>query len=84
MLSGIPQWFLRRLDVALGLELFRPVDLGRLRARPQLSARDSYWLPVDSCKEGQKGALAAVCTPMLKSASKKHQKLCTSVSEHHV
>jgi len=42
----------------------------------------SHWLPVDSCKEGQKGALAAVCTPTLKSANKKHQKLCTSVSEH--
>ena len=34
----------------------------------------SHWLPVDSCKEGQKGALAAVCTPTLKSASKKHHK----------
>ena len=34
----------------------------------------SHWLPVDSCKEGQKGALTAVCTPTLKSASKKHQK----------
>ena len=33
----------------------------------------SHWLPVDSCKEGQKGVLAAVCTPTLKSASKKHQ-----------
>ena len=44
----------------------------------------SHWLPVDSCKEGQKGALAAVCTPTLKSASKKHQKLSTSVSEHRV
>ena len=44
----------------------------------------SHWLPGDSCKEGQKGALAAVCTPTLKSASKKHQKLCTSVSEHRV
>ena len=44
----------------------------------------SHWLPVDSCKEGQKGALAAVYTPTLKSASKKHQKLCTSVSEHRV
>ena len=44
----------------------------------------SHWLPVDSCKEGQKGALAAVCTPTLKSASKKHQKLCTSVSEHRI
>ena len=33
----------------------------------------SHWLPMDSCKEGQKGALAAVCTPTLKSASKKHQ-----------
>jgi len=33
----------------------------------------SHWLPVDSCKEGPKGALAAVCTPTLKSASKKHQ-----------
>ena len=43
--------------------LFRSVDLGRLRARP-----------VDSCKEeGQKGALATVSTPTLKSASKKHQ-----------
>jgi len=41
----------------------------------------SHWLPVDSCKEGQKGALAAVCTPTLKSASKKHQKFYTSVSE---
>ena len=40
----------------------------------------SHWLPVDSCKEGKKGALAAVCTPTLKSAKKKHQKLCTSVS----
>ena len=44
----------------------------------------SHWLLVDSCKEGQKGALAAVCTLTLKSASKKHQKLCTSVSEHRV
>ena len=44
----------------------------------------SHWLPVDSCKEGQKGALAAVCTPTLKSAIKKHHKLCTSVSEHRV
>jgi len=42
----------------------------------------SLWLPVDTCKEGPKGALAAVCTPTLKLASKKHQKLCTSVSEH--
>ena len=44
----------------------------------------SHWLPGDSCKEGQKGALAAVCTPTLKSVSKKHQKLCTSVSEYRV
>ena len=65
--------------------MFRAVGLGRLRARPQPSARDSFpLLPVDSCTEGQKGALAAVCTPTLKSASKKHQKLCTSVSEHRV
>ena len=35
----------------------------------------SHLLPVDSCKEGQKGALAAVCTPTLKSTSKKHQTL---------
>ena len=49
-------------------------DLNRQLGTP------SHWLPVDSCKEGQKGALAAVCTPALKSASKKHQKLCTSVS----
>ena len=42
----------------------------------------SLWLPVDTCKEGKKGALAAVCTPTLKSGSEKHQKLCTSVSEH--
>ena len=42
----------------------------------------SLWLPVDTCKEGQKGALAAVCTPTLKSASEKHQILYTSVSEH--
>ena len=53
-------------------------DLNRQLGTP------SHWLPVDSCKEGQKGALAAVCTPTLKSASKKHQKLCTSVSEHRV
>ena len=66
--------------------LFRPVDLGHLRARPQPSARDSFPLvtPVDFCKEGKKGALAAVCTPTLKSASKKHQKLYTSVLEHRV
>jgi len=44
----------------------------------------SHWLPVDFCKRGQRGALAAVFTPTLKSASKKHQKLCTSVSEHRV
>ena len=64
--------------------MFRSVDLGRVRARPCPSARDTFLLalPADSCKEGQKGALAAVCTPTLKSASKKHQKLCTSVSEH--
>jgi len=42
-------------------------DLTRLLGTP------SHWLPVDSCKEGQKGALAAICTPTLKSASKKHQ-----------
>ena len=49
--------------------------LGRLRARPQPSARDSF--PLVNCgilqKRGQRGALAAVCTPTLKSASKKHQ-----------
>ena len=44
----------------------------------------SHWSPVHSCKEGQKGALAAVCTPTLKSASTKHQKFCTPVSEHRV
>jgi len=38
--------------------------------------KPSLWLPVDTCKEGQKGALAAVCIPTLKSASKKHQKFC--------
>jgi len=43
-------------------------DLNRQLGTP------SHWLPVDSCKKkGQKGALAAVCTPTLKSASKKHQ-----------
>ena len=51
-------------------------DLNRQLGTP------SHWLPVDSCKRGQKGALAAVRTPTLKSASKKHQKLCTSVLEH--
>jgi len=51
-------------------------DLARQLGTPSL------WLLVDSCKEGQRGALAAVCTPTLKSASKKHQKHCTSVSEH--
>ena len=40
-------------------------DLNRRLGTP------SHWLPVDSCKEGQ--TLAAVCTPTLKSASKKHQ-----------
>ena len=35
----------------------------------------SHLLPVDSCKRGQKGALVAVCTLTLKSASKKHQKI---------
>ena len=64
--------------------MFQPVDLGHLCAQPHSSATPSHWLPVDSCKEGQKGALAAVCTPTLKSASKKHQKLYTSVSEHRV
>ena len=53
-------------------------DLNRLLGTP------SHWLPVDSCKEGQKGALAAVCIPTVKSASKKHQKLCTFVSEHRI
>jgi len=53
-----------------------------VRHLTRLLGTPSHWLPVDSCKEGQKGALAAVCTPTLKSASKKHQKLCTSVSEH--
>ena len=43
-------------------------DLNRQLGTP------SHWLPMDSYKEGQKGALAAVCTPTLKSASKKHQK----------
>ena len=42
-------------------------DLNRQLGTP------SHWLPVDSCKRGQKGALAAVCSPTLKSASKKHQ-----------
>ena len=69
-----------------GRQMFRPVDLGRLRAQPQPSARDSF--PLDTCgflqRKGQKGALVAVCTPTLKSASMKHQKLCTSVSEHRV
>ena len=30
-----------------GRQMFRPVDLGRLRARPQLSARDSF--PLVTC-----------------------------------
>ena len=55
--------------------VFRPVDLWRLCARPQPSARDSF--PLVTCgflqKRGQRGALAAVCTPTLKSAGKKHQ-----------
>ena len=33
----------------------------------------SLWQPVNTCKEGQMGALAVVCTPTLNSASKKHQ-----------
>ena len=35
--------------------------------------RPSLWQSVNTCKEGEMGALAAVCTPTLKSASKKHQ-----------
>jgi len=65
--------------------MFHLVDLGRLRARPQPSARDSF--PLVTCgflQRRTKGALAAVCTSALKSASKKHQKLCTSVLEHRV
>ena len=53
-------------------------DLNRQLGTP------SHWLLMDSCKKDKRGALAAVCTPTLKSASKKHQKLCTSVSEHRV
>ena len=33
-------------------------------------------------RSGQRGALAAVCTPTIKSASEKHQRWRTSVSEH--
>ena len=54
--------------------LFRPVDLGSLCAQPHPSARDSF--PLVTCgflQRRKKGALAAVCTPTLKSASKKHQ-----------
>ena len=56
--------------------VFRPVDrdvfvhdLNRQLGSP------SRWLsPRIPAKKGQRGALAAVCTPTLKSASKKHQK----------
>ena len=65
--------------------MFRPVDRDVfVRDLNCQLETPSHWIPVDSCKEGQKGALAAVSTPTLKSASKKHQKLCTSVSEHRV
>ena len=54
--------------------MFRPVDRDVfVRDLNRQLGTPSHWLPVDSCKEGQKGALAAVCTPTLKSASKKHQ-----------
>jgi len=64
--------------------MFRPVDLGRLCAQLHLSARDTFLLATSGfLQKRTKGALAAVCTPTLKSASKKHQKLYTSASEHH-
>ena len=55
--------------------LFRPVDRDVfVRDLNRQLGTPSHWLPVDSCKKkGQRGALAAVCTPTLKSASKKHQ-----------
>ena len=55
--------------------MFRPVDWDVfVRDLNRRLGTPSHWLPVDSCKkEDKKGALAAVCTQMLKSASKKHQ-----------
>jgi len=56
--------------------LFRPVDRDVfVRGLNRQLRTPSHWLPANSCKKkGQRGALAAVCTPTLKSASKKHQK----------
>jgi len=65
-------------EVLSALEVGAPSRFwpGRLRARPQPSVKDSF--PLIACeflqKRGQRGALAADCTPTLKSASKKHQK----------
>ena len=54
--------------------LFRPVDWDVfVRDLNRQLGTPSHWLPVDSCKKEQKGALAAVFNPTLKSASKKHQ-----------
>ena len=55
--------------------MFRPVDWDVfVRDLNRQIGTPSHWLPVDSCKkEDKEGALAAVCTPTLKSASKKHQ-----------
>jgi len=75
-------------NLSVNNRLFRQNCSGRLtwdvfvRNLARQLGTPSLWLPMDTCKEGQKGALAAVCTPTLKSASKKHQKLCTSISEH--
>jgi len=56
----------------------------RLCAQPCPSDRDTVLMTIYEHlqRNGQMGALAAVCTPTLKSANKKHQKLYTSVSEH--
>jgi len=63
--------------------MFWRVDLGRLCAQPCPSARDTFPLAISGYLQRRtKGALAADCTLTLKSASKKHQKLYTSVSEH--
>ena len=55
--------------------VFRPVDWDVfVRDINRQLGTPSHWSPVDSCKkEDKRGALAAVCTPTLKSASKKHQ-----------
>jgi len=65
--------------------MFRPVDVGRLRARPQPSARDSFPLVAYGFLQRRtKGRPSGRLHSDAQVSQQETPKLCTSVSKHRV